>query len=147
MRQSPRLRFAMICLPVVVGCSSILDPTFSEPALLISFGDTAAVAAPAVVTRGLAVEVSVGTLAGGCTRTIARTETKVSGTLAEIRPYNETQRADWCTGDLIVLTHTASIRFDETGAATVRVIGEQTPFEGTGTRRGPAQLERHVVVQ
>ena len=125
----------------------MVHPSFPERPLIIFNGDTADVAAPATVTRGLAFAVSVSTFAGGCTRTIARTEAEVSQTLAEIRPYNETRRAEWCTRDLIILTHTAVIQFDQPGPATIRVIGEQRPFEGTGTRSGPARLERQVVVQ
>ena len=125
----------------------VLDPTFAEPGLIISYGDTAQVMAPDSTARGVPFEVSIGTFAGGCTREIARTEIAIVGMVAEIRPYNETRRSDGCTDDLIILTHTAIIQLDQPGAATIRVVGEQRPFEGTGTRTGPAELDRRIVVQ
>ena len=138
--------FAFNSAALAVACSG-LEPTFPEPGLIIFYADTADISAPASATRGVPFQVSVQTFAGGCTRTIAWTETKISGTVAEIRPYNETRRASNCTDDLIILMHTASVEFDQLGAATIRVIGEQRPFQGDGTRNGPAQLEHQVVVQ
>ena len=135
------------CFAVLVVACSALEPTFPEPGLIIFYGDTADISAPASATRGVPFEVSVQTFAGGCTRAIARTETKISGTLVEIRPYNETRRASNCTDDLLILTHTASVQFDQLGSATIRVIGEQRPFQGSGTLNGPARLEHQVVVQ
>jgi len=133
--------------PLVAACS-LLDPTFSEPALIILGRDTAEIAAPEAVGRGLAFEVSVGTFGGGCTRIIGRTETKVSGMLAEIRPYNETWRDRVCPSNIVILRHTTSLRFDEAGVATIRIVGDQEALEGgyLGPRR-PAQLERQVLVQ
>jgi hypothetical protein len=135
---------ATVSLP---SACAVLDPTFPEEALVIFYGDTARVSAPASATRGVAFQVSVPTFGGGCTRKIARTETNVSGALAEIRPYNETHRADVCTDDLLMLTHTVSVRFDEPGPATIRVLAVQRPFQGDGTRTGPAQIEHQLLVQ
>ena len=145
MRLSRQLGLFLAVGPVAVACS-ILEPTFSEPALIIFFGDTAQISAPDSAARGAAFEVSVPTFAGGCTRTIARTETAIIGTLVVIRPYNETRRADACTDDLIILTHRVSVRFDQPGPATIRVVAEQRPFQGTGTRSGPAQVEHRVFI-
>jgi hypothetical protein len=136
--------FAVLAAP---AACSVVDPTFAEPALIIFYGDTAQVATPSSVTRGVPFEVSVQTFGGGCTRMIARTETDVSGAVAEIRPYNETRRSDVCTDDLLFLTHVVSIQFDHVGPVTIRVIAEQRPFGDTTTRTGPAALEYQLVVQ
>lgn len=127
------------------GCE-LLAPTFAEPGLIIFYGDTARVVAPDTAMLGVPFEASVQTFAGGCTREIDRTETAVLGTIAEIRPYNETQRRDVCTLDLLILTHTAMVQFDQSGEVTLRVVGEQRPFQGNGRVNGPAELERRVVI-
>jgi hypothetical protein len=145
MRRHPQLALLAV-IGLLAGACSMLDPTFPEPGLVIFFGDTAQISAPDSAARGATFQVLVPTFAGGCTRTIARTETTITGMLAEIRPYNETRRADVCTDDLIILTHTASVHFDEPGLATIRVLAQQRPFQGTGARTGPAQLERQVIV-
>jgi hypothetical protein len=142
-RQLARLSLG---LPLAVACS-LLEPTSAEPALVIFYGDTARVSAPTFAAPGVGFQVSVPTFAGGCTRTIARTEVRISGNLAEIRPYNETRQAPACPDDLIILTHVVSLRFDQQGQATIRVIAGQRPFRGLGTRTGSAQLEHHLVVQ
>ena len=145
-----------MCLPARVGlvlligagagACSILDPTFSEPALIVFYGDTAEISAPDSVGSGATFEVSVPTFAGGCTREIARTQTTIRGTLVEVRLYNETRRANGCTDDLLILTHRVAVHFEGTGLVTIRVLGEQRPFQGTGLRTGPAQLERQVTI-
>ncbi len=115
----------------LVSCA-ILDPTYSEPAIIISYGDTAQIAAPDSVARGAPFEVSVETFGGGCTRTTARTEIRITGLVAEIRPYNETRRGGACTDDILILTHRTSVQFEQSGVALVRVLAEQRPMPGTG---------------
>lgn len=129
-------------IPAVALACSILDPTFSVPARIIFSGDTARIAAPDLAARGASFEVSVPTFGGGCTRRIARTDVRLRGLVAQIRPYNETRRSDTCTADILFLTHVVSVHFDQLGEATIRVFGEQ----GTGARREPAQIERRVVI-
>lgn len=131
---------------LALGCG-IFDPSFPEPALIIFYSDTAQITAPDTAPRGATIQVSVPTFAGGCTRSVARTETTVSGSLIEIRPYNETRRGNVCTDDLLILTHTVGVRFNQSGLATIRVVAEQRPFHGAGTRTGPAAVEHHLVIQ
>ena len=131
----------------LAAACSILDPTFAEPALIIFYADTAAIAAPDSATRGVPFQVSFPTFAGGCTRSAAHTRLGMSNAVAEIRPYNETRRAAACTDDLIFLTHTVSVRFDQPGSATIRVVAAQRPFQGTLLRTGPAQVERVVYIR
>lgn len=140
------MRYLGLIFMVVTATASCMDdPSFSEPGVIISYGDTSQITAPTSVGRGVPFQVSVQTFAGGCTRTIARTELKVSGGIAEIRPFNETTKADVCFLDLILLTHTVTITGDQAGTLTIRVIGEQEPVATGGT--GPAQIDRRVTVQ
>jgi hypothetical protein len=125
----------------------LVDPTFEEPGLIIFYGDTAQVLAPDSVIPGVPFEVSIPTFAGGCTRTIARTEVTVIGMLAVIQPYNETRRSSGCTDDLIILTHVATVQFGQPGAASILVVGEQCPFQGSGVRTGLAVLEHRLIAQ
>src|SRR5688572_9870406 len=112
----PRLSLLVAGL-LASGCS--LDPTFSEPALIIFHGDTATITAPASAAVGSVFNVSVRTFGGGCTRRISRTIGNVTGTLIEISPFNETRRASACTDDLLFITHTVTVNVDQPGTATI----------------------------
>ena len=141
-----RTSFLTVGLVTTAFACGILDPTFSEPGLIIFYGDTATIVAPDSVDRGTVFEVSVETFAGGCTRTIARTERRVLGSVLELRPVNETRRAQACTDDLLILVHRVTLRFDQPGPVTIRVVAEQRPVNSS-SRNGPAQLERVVIVR
>lgn len=87
------------------------------------------------------------TFAGGCTRQIARTEKKVMSGVIEIRPFNETRRAGFCTGDILFISHSLMLQINEVGPTTIRVLGEQRASVGGRSHNSPAQLERVVAVQ
>jgi hypothetical protein len=147
MTQTTRRCASFYFLPLIgslVACA-IFDPTYSEPARIIFYGDTALIMAPDTVTRGTAFEVSVETFGGGCTRSTGRTDVRITGLVLEIRPYNETRRSDVCTDDLIMLTHQAFVQFSQPGVALVRVVGAQEPTQGAGT--GSAEVTRQVVIR
>lgn len=131
-------RLTLILLAAGFGCS-ILDPTFSEPAT-ISDDDLGEITVPATVAPGVSFTVSIQTFGGGCTRRIARTESRTEGRVAEIRPYNETTRSNVCTSDLLLLRHSVTLMFADPGPVTVRFIGE----DGSGR---PVQIDRMVSVQ
>ena len=138
----------LLALPVLLAGCRALEPTFAEPATIIIPGDTAKIIAPDSVPRGVRFQVSVETFGGGCTRNPAYIGSKVFGTVAELRPFNETTKAGVrggaCTFDLLILTHTATVQMKEAGPATIEVIGVQRDLAG---RETPVQIRRVVTVQ
>jgi len=118
----------------------------TEPAVIIFYGDTAAITAPDTVARGEDVAVRIRTFGGGCTRETVRADVSVTGSLAEIKPFNRTRNANACTADLLNLEHSVRVRFDVSGPAVLRVIGEQSGIS-TGGGNWPAVLERTLVVR
>ncbi len=127
----------------VAACDILGLDSYAEPALIVFYGDTATVAAPDTVSAGEPFAVTVGTFGGGCTREVDRTELEVTGDLAEVQPYNRTQRSDVCTSDLLILAHTVTIQFNETGLATLRITGR----EGSSSQTEPARIDRRITVR
>ena len=125
------------------ACDILGLGSYAEPALIVFYGDTATIAAPDTVTVGEPFAVTVGTFGGGCTREVDRTELEVTGDLAEVRPYNRTQRSDVCTSDLLILAHIATIQFNEAGLATLRITGRL----GGPSQTEPARLDRRITVR
>ena len=115
------------------------------PARLVLVGDTAEIVMPDTVRRGEAFRVSVTPFAGGCRREAARTRVRVSGTTAEIRPYDSGVRSSHCASNLLLVPRVVTLRFDQVGTSTVRVHGVGDEEEvGDGP---PVVLERRVVVR
>jgi hypothetical protein len=108
--------------------------------------DTARVEVPDTVDRGRPFVVTVTTFAGGCRRESAGTEVAVSGMRAEVRPYHYLRRSAVCTDDLLFIPHTAQLRFDQPGIATVRVTGTRSRVD-FGDPPEPITIERRVVVR
>jgi hypothetical protein len=96
-----------------------------------------------VAVNGRDVTVRVTTYGGGCT---ARgwTDVSVSGLTADIRPFDYVAPAGTiCTMQLLSFIHEASIRFDRSGLATLRIHGSDAGH-GTGGPGGPIVVEREV---
>jgi hypothetical protein len=128
MAPSKPVRHLATVLGISAGACGISESdTFMEPGIIVSYGDTAGITVPDSIARGATFQVSVATFAGGCTREIARTDYTVSATLIEIRPFNRTKRSQVCWRDLLMLTHTVTVRIDEPGPAVVRIIAAQRP--------------------
>lgn len=138
---------AAMAFSATAACGAITGDEFrTEPALIIFYRDTAAIAAPDTVARGDDFVVRVRTFGGGCTREVVRVDVSATGSLAEIKPFNRTRNASVCTADLLYLEHDVRVRFDVAGRAVLRVIGEQTG-PSTGASKWPAVLERTLVVR
>lgn len=145
-RSLPLMLLAAAAAVLAAACRA-LDPTYTEPALIILRGDTATITVPDSVNRSIAFQVSVETFGGGCTRQIARTDEKVTGSLVEIRPFNETTKVDGrqlCPSDVIPLTHSITAEVKQAGPATIRVIAESRDLAG---RVQPAQIQRVITVR
>ena len=108
------------------------------------YRDPVRVEAPASVAVGETFEVRVTTYGGGC---IAQGDTEVAvGDLrAVVTPYDwETvsmPRNFACTSELRFYTHTAALRFDRAGTATVAVRGRERPGDRVFT------VERRITVR
>jgi hypothetical protein len=136
-----------VALAATAACDAITGAEFrTEPALIIFYRDTAAITAPDTVARGEDFSVRIRTFGGGCTRETVRADVSVTGSLAELKPFNRTRNANVCTADLLNIEHSVRVRFDIAGRALLRVIGEQRGAS-TGAANGPAVLERSLVVR
>jgi hypothetical protein len=127
---------------LAMGCSSITYPEERVIGVITGFNaDDPHVAVPDTVAAGESFAVTVRTYGGGCTRK-GETETEIDGLRATVTPYDIQTRADICTDILKQFTHTASLRFNETGTARVVVRGRgHTPDGALLT------IERTVVVR
>ncbi len=95
---------------------------------------------PDTVQAGTPFTVTVRTFGDGC-YSFARTEIEMDGMAAEIRPYDSRKTDVACPEILLTIEHTATLRFDTPGLATVRVVGRRTPSEAED------RLEKQVVVR
>lgn len=110
---------------LLAGCS-VLDPDGGERPGIIDPSSPGTVTVPAAAQRGEPFTVTVITHGGGC---LSRGPTRVRmlGDTAEVRPYDVHNGGDVCPGDVQLYEHTATLRFDQPGTATVRVHGRGIP--------------------
>lgn len=105
------------------------------------------ITAPQTVRAGEAFEVTITTFGGGCERA-GGADVKVEGTTATIAVYDFTVAgpAVSCIAELKRLPRTVTLRFDQPGAAVIRVegqrVGQDAPAEGVATT-----LEQPITVQ
>jgi carotenoid cleavage dioxygenase-like enzyme len=137
----------LACLAAAaLGCSGSpvdLDPNSErELGFLEYHGTPVEITVPATAKAGVPFTVRVATWGGGCTAK-GDTEVSVSGSTANVRPYDitATGRAAVCTDILRTLMHETTVRFDTPGTATVRVHGRVEPGSRT------VVLTRTVTVQ
>lgn len=141
-----RNAFAGILVAAAALACSALEPTIVEPAVIISLNDTARIAVADTVPRGAAFQVTFESFGGGCTRSIARTDERVTGSVVEIRPFDrftQTNGREYCPTDLLRLTHSVTVDVDQPGIATIKVVGERKG----GSLKSPAQIQRTIVVR
>lgn len=116
----------VLLLPLAVGCTSILGVTDWERVPGDIGNSTGAVLqAPTEARQGVAFQITVTTYgSGSCTRADGA-ETAVVGLLAVVRPFDLEKRGAnvVCTMDLAPYSRSVTLRFDEAGEATIRVIG------------------------
>ena len=147
-----RLRFyglSSLAVFTVSGCAGVTEPSgVAEPALLRSYDETRPIVVPDSVTRGVPFEVRVPTFAGGCTRSIARTDVTISGAVIEIRPLNRTVSVPGggCTRDLLILEHRATMTVRTSGALLVRILGTERTSNSDGVPVATV-IERRVAVR
>lgn len=127
---------------LLAACSTATDPIKGEQLGFIQILDdgVAQVTVPATAQRGQPFEVKVTTVGGGCISE-GPTRTLVQGMTAEVRPYDVHDGNLACTPNILLFEHTATLRFDTPGTATVRVLGAGEPGAG------PITVTRTVTVQ
>jgi len=138
--------FAGILIAATALACSAVEPTIVEPAVIISLSDTARIGVADTVPRGAAFQVTFESFGGGCTRSIARTDEKVTGSMVEIRPFDtftQTNGREYCPTDVLRLTHSVIVDVDQPGVATIKVVGERKG----GALKTPAQIQRTIVVR
>ena len=125
----------MSCIAVLVaGCADIFGPHYSSHLGQI---DTTfkPISVPDTVAANSDFTVSFYTSGGGCDRDGNTAVTMADARTAEIRGYDERQtNATACVTILSFYLHTATVRFAQTGGATVRVIGASADSTVTYSR-------------
>jgi hypothetical protein len=137
------------------SCQLGTEPYELVPAALIleeegpGSGALPPVLLPAEVMRGETFTVTIHSLEGGCVRRADRAAVSVVGRNVEISPFNRQRRGRnlICPSDLLVITHTVSVRIHETGQATVRIHGRRDTYGPGGRTSVPVTLERQILVR
>lgn len=127
---------------LLAACSTATDPIGGEqPGFIQILEDGAAqVTVPATAQRGQPFDVTVTTVGGGCISE-GPTRTRMQGMTVEVRPYDVHDGNVACTPNILLFEHTATLRFDTPGTATVRI-------RGAGNQGSePVTVTRTVTVQ
>ena len=118
----------------LLAACSVVGPEGGEQLGIIQIlpVEPARVTVPETARRGEPFTVTVITHGGGC---LSQGPTRVrrDGVTAEVRPYDVHTGGDACPADVQLYTHTATLRFDQPGPATVRVQGTGYPDGGVVT--------------
>lgn len=119
-----------------------------EPALIISYRDTMPIIVGDTVASGSDFFVMLETFGDYCTRAAVRTDVKITGRVAEIRPYNRKKSINnqGCNAELFILRHKPTLRVDTPGPLTIRVFGQNRFFSGNGDAV-PVELTRTITVK
>jgi len=123
-RRSVRMAAA---LALLAACG-ITDPEEGErPGIIQMLPEVPAqVTVPAVAQAGEPFTVTVITHGGGCL-TQGPTRVRTQGMTAEVRPMDVHNGNTACTADVAQYEHTAILRFDQPGTATVQIRGTSYP--------------------
>lgn len=117
---------------LLAGCELVTGVGEARFMGLIGFPDDLEIDVPATVRAGEDFTVTVRTLgADGCWRR-DRTEVSVSGLVATVTPWDvdRRHRETACTLATVEITHTATVRFEQTGEGRVDIRGR----DGTAER-------------
>ena len=110
----------------VAGCGLLTTEaaTGVSPALIVAGEDTATIPAPDTVDHGVNFTVTVATLGGGCTREAARTEYVSDTQFLQVHPFDRWSAAS-CPNDAIFIPHQITVKLNEAGARTLRIVGRE----------------------
>ena len=112
---------------LLAACSTLTEPGGEQLGLIQVLPESPAqVTVPATAVRGEPFDVTVVTIGGGCLSK-GPTRTRTQGMTAEVRPYDVHNGGPVCPADVQLYEHTATLRFDVPGTATVRILGAGKP--------------------
>ena len=118
---------AGVALLAGAGCSVMGADGGEQPGLIqILPSAPAQVSVPQTAPRGAPFTVEVVTHGGGCLLQ-GPTRVRTSGMAADVRPYDRHTGGRVCPADVALYRHTATLRFDQPGTATVRIHGRGEP--------------------
>jgi hypothetical protein len=126
---------AVLLMTCVAGCDFLLGddelPVLARQRGVVEYyGDSVAVETPASVIRDQPFEVSLRTYGGGCIRQ-GDTEVRLQGLVATLEPYDsflvKAPARYACTSDLRLFSHKVLLTFEQSGNATVQVLGRREP--------------------
>jgi|GEM_PF-4194724 len=137
------------------SCQLGTEPYDRIPAALMleeegtGWGEPPPVVLPAEVLRGETFTVTIHSREGGCVRRADRAAVSVVGRNVEISPFNRKRRGRTlaCPSDLLLITHTVSVRVHEAGPATVRIHGRRDLYGPGGRTSIPVTVERYILVR
>ena len=124
------------------ACESPFSPgAFDQLAFIAGFNvDDPHIDVPATVAAGSPFAVEVTTYGGGCVSE-GYTQVSLTGRSAIVTPWDRNSGGEICTLELRSFRHSATLRFDERGIATVTIRGMRVPGDE------PVQFDRHIVVE
>jgi hypothetical protein len=119
----------------LTACYEIFGPVWATKLGSIMIDSATSIVIPDSVAVSTDFTVSFQTGGGGCDRA-GTTEVKViDSRTVELRPYDEYQvNPPSCTANILFFRHTATLQFDHTGIATVRLIGAYNDTTKTITK-------------
>lgn len=103
---------------LLAACSVVGLDERERLGILWPLEEPPAVTVPQTAQRGEPFTVTVVTQGGGCLRP-GPTRVRTRGMTAEVRPYDVHSGGNVCPTDVAPYEHTATLRFDQAGAATV----------------------------
>ena len=145
MMKSTRL---LACLSVaVMGCSATAPArprSERQPAYIRFFAEPSFIDTPDAVNAATPFTVTVRTFGGGCIDQ-GDTQSSIVGSTVEVRPFDifaTNLPSNYACPDILrYYAHSVSIRLDQRGSATIRVIGRVAPGDTITT------FERAIVVR
>ena len=124
---------------LLAACSVTDSDDGERPGIIQMLPEVPAeVTVPATAARGEPFTVMVVTHVAGCASP-GPTRVRIRGTTAEVRPYDSVSGTSCAY--VAEYEHTATLRFDQPGPATVRIIGTGYPGPETVT------ITRTVTIQ
>lgn len=128
-----RISISLAAAALLAACS-LVDPGGGERLGIIQMlpSAPAQVTVPGTAQRGEPFTVTVITHGGGCLRR-GPTRVRRDGMTAVVRPYDVHDGGKVCPADVALYEHTATLRFDQPGTATVQFQGIGYPEEAVVT--------------
>lgn len=117
------MRSVVLLLALFAACSDSDDSIVVDLGVITtSFIPGPAIEYPSVAQSNTDIAVTALTYGSDCTW-LKRTDVKVTGLKAEIRPFDESAVQSTCGDTIFSYRHETTIRFEQPGTATITVFG------------------------